>query len=138
MIKAPVWKDTVYRTTGDTLGYVVKVGGVTVWEDVAYRLPGNERIEIYMNRIAIDFMEGNLAFTTGLTSNPKEYVEFNLYRQTGGVLTLIETYGFLFSFTGEWNGSDKTLSNPIDGILDPRMLVPFTQYCASAKNITIG
>lgn len=128
MIKAPVWKDTVYRITGDTFDYAVKVGGVTVWTDVAYRLPGNERIEIYMNRIAADYMEGNLAFTTGLTSNPKEYVEFGLYRKAGDTLTLMETYGFLFSFEGEWNGETRMLSNPINGVLDSRMLMPFTAY----------
>ena len=137
MIKAPIWQETIYKTTGDTLHFVVKVGDDTVWDDVAYRYPDEARIMIYMNRIAQDYMEGNLAFVTGLTENPKEYMEFKLYKQVGGVLTLLETYGFLFSFTGEWNGGDKTLSNPIDGVLDPRMLVPFTQYCASATNITI-
>lgn len=138
MIKAPIWKDTIYQTTGETLPYVVKVGDETVWDDVAYRRPQDARIMIYMNRIAVDFMEGSLAFSTGLTANPGEYVEFKLYKRSGGVLSLLETYGFLFDFEGDWDGSDKTLSNPIDGILDSRMLIPFTQYCASAKNITIG
>lgn len=137
MIKAPIWKDTVYQITGDTLSYYVKVGDVTVWDDVAHRRPNDARIRIYMNRIAIDFMNGYLSFNTGLTQNTGEFVEFKLYAHAGGIGRLLETYQFLFSFDGEWNGEDKTLSNPIDGVLDPRMLVPFTQYCASATNITI-
>lgn len=128
MIKAPIWKDTVYQITGDTLSYYVKVGDVTVWDDVAHRRPNDTRIKIYMNRIAIDFMEGNLAFVTGLTENPKEFVEFKLYAHAGGIGRLLETYQFLFSFDGEWNGETKVLSNPINGIIDLRMLAPITVY----------
>lgn len=137
MIKAPIWKDTVYQAEGETLPYVVKVGNRTVWDDVAYKRPQDSHIMIYMNRIAVDFMEGSLAFSTGLTSNPGEYAEFKLYKNSGGNLSLLETYCFLFDFIGEWGGGDKTLSNPIDGVLDPRMIIPFTHYSESGTDITI-
>lgn len=136
MIKAPIWKDTVYQITGDTLSYYVKVGDVTIWDDVAHRRPNDARIMIYMNRIAIDFMEGNLAFTTGLTANPKEFMEFKLYAHVGGLGRLLETYQFLFTFDGEWGGETKVLSNPINGILDPRMLAPITVYSGETGQIT--
>lgn len=137
MIKTPIWKDTVYQAEGDTLPYVVKVGNRTVWDDVAYKRPQDSHIMIYMNRIAVDFMEGSLALSTGLTSNPGEYAEFKLYKNSGGALSLLETYCFLFDFIGEWEGGDKTLSNPIDGVLDPRMIIPFTHYSESGTDITI-
>lgn len=121
-IKAPIWQDIYYTTTAKTmLEYtLVKTNQEVVYTGRAYIRPGGTAISVNISKICQDYIKdtfSNVDFRTltGTTyEHPDSYVEFNLIDSNSN--QVLGTYGFVYDWSYEgWNGSARTVSNPING-----------------------
>ena len=119
--KAPIWQDIYYTSTTYTmLEYVInRTDQTVIYAGRAYQRPGGTGISINISKICQDYIKDtfngvdfrNLTGTTYV--HPEAYVEFELRTRNGG--TLLATYGFVYDWSYEtWNGSARTVSNPIN------------------------
>ena len=124
MVYAPIYKDTYYTASTETLTYTISTDGVTIFSGKAYRMPNADNIKININKICQDYLRQNIDnILTGSTSqtNYDACKNFVLKNATGGT---IETYRFLYDwdYTHTWNRSSVTiLSLPITGEYDSAM-----------------
>ena len=121
-IKAPIWQDIYYTsTTYSVLDYAVQiVGANTIYTGRAYQRPGANGISINISKICQDYIKDSFGDTdfrtlTGTTFlHRNSYVEFNLVNAANG--TVLGTYGFVYDWSYEnWDGSNRTVSSPING-----------------------
>ena len=119
--KAPIWQDIYYTSTTYTmLEYVInRTDQTVIYAGRAYQRPGGNGISINISKICQDYIKdtfSNVDFRTlvGLTYvHPEAYVEFELRERSSG--NLLNTYGFVYDWSYEgWNGSARTVSNPIN------------------------
>ena len=123
MVYAPIWKDTYYTTTANSLIYTINTDGVTIFSGKAYKMPGQSSLKININKVAQDYLRQDLdSILTGSTStiNGDACKNFVLKNATGGT---IETYRFLYDWDYDhtWSGQSATLSEPITGEYDTGM-----------------
>ena len=133
MVKKFIWEDTPYTYSGNTLEWYVTVAGEKVFESVSTSFPGESGLTIYVNRLIEDWYECE-PFDVANGMHDGNLLDVNLYDSTD---TLLESYRFIFSSDGEWDGGDVLLSEPINGHLDPRAKFFMTYYANSAKTINI-
>ena len=142
-IKAPIWKDVYYTTTSVTrLDYAVMVAsGNTIYTGRAYQRPGTNYISINISKICQDYIKDsfkavdfrNLTGTTYV--HPYSYVEFNLSNASNG--TVLATYGFVYDWSYEnWDGNNRTVSNPINNHTMTGMYSFNSTYTAAASGIS--
>lgn len=121
-VKAPIWQDIYYTSTAYTvLDYAVQIQGAnTIYTGRAYQRPGGNGVSINISKICQDYIKDSFTDTdfrnwTGNTYiHPNGYVEFNLLNASNG--TVLQTYGFVYDWSYEsWNGSTRSLYNPING-----------------------
>lgn len=119
-IKAPIWQDIYYTSTAYTmLEYIInRKDRVVIYAGRAYQRPGGNGISINISKICQDYIKDSFSEVdfrnlTGTTySHPESYVEFELRDMNGN---LLNTYGFVYDWSYEdWNGSPRTVSNPIN------------------------
>ena len=119
-IKAPIWQDIYYTSTTYTmLEYIInRKDGVVIYAGRAYQRPGGTGISINISKICQDYIKDSFSETdfrnlVGSTyAHPESYVEFELRDKNGN---LLNTYGFVYDWSYEnWNGSARTVSNPIN------------------------
>lgn len=117
----PIWQDAYYTSTAYTvLDYALQiVGDATIYTGRAYRRPGASAVTINISKICQDYIQDsfrevdfrNLLGATYV--HPGSYVEFNLINLENG--NVLATYGFVYDWSYEtWNGSARTVSNPIN------------------------
>lgn len=144
MVYAPIWKDTYYTTTAESLTYAIKdSGGNSLFLGHAVRFPGNATMDININNICRNYMSNDLpdsmltATASTSVTNTEACKEFKLYSGS----TLLETYRFLWDWSYEdWNGGSKSMSYPINGHNNGNMLV-FSSSVASnvvTNSVVIG
>ena len=140
--KAPIWQDIYYTSTTYTmLEYVInRTDQTVIYAGRAYQRPGGTGISINISKICQDYLKDtfdgvdfrNLTGTTYV--HPEAYVEFELRTRNGG--TLLASYGFVYDWSYEgWNGSARTLSNPINGHTVTGMYT-FNTSCSSAGTVS--
>ena len=136
MINAPIWKDTRYTGATDWLYFKVEDStGTTVYNGTAEPYPGQSGVSIYVNRLVADFLNAEINPTRdGVQSDPEACQQFTLKNESG---TTLETYKFLLSSAGDFTGSDKVLSCPVNGHMDPRMRVVYSRYSSASRTITM-
>lgn len=146
MIYNLAYKDVFYNTTADTFTYVIRLGDTGVFFATAVKSPGDEEISININRIVSQYLDTNMPdfrnYSNNVTKHGNGVLDFNLYQVTFNevtvagqttkvaVETLVETYRFLvgYDYGDTWNGGRKILSNPVNGVMDPRMKLFFSSY----------
>lgn len=118
--KAPIWQDIYYTSTAYTmLEYIInRKDGVVIYAGRAYQRPGGYGISINISKICQDYIKDSFSGTdfrnlVGSTyAHPESYVEFELRDMNGN---LLNSYGFVYDWSYEnWNGSARTVSNPIN------------------------
>lgn len=140
--KAPIWQDIYYTSTTYTmLEYVInRTDQTVIYAGRAYQRPGGTGISINISKICQDYLKDtfdgvdfrNLTGTTYV--HPEAYVEFELRTRNGG--TLLASYGFVYDWSYEgWNGSARTLSNPINDHTVTGMYT-FNTSCSSAGTVS--
>lgn len=127
-VYAPIYKDTIYTHQGEELFFRIESpqGNVLVEGEASTRPDGTAPL-VYMNRLCEPFLSMEIdPVNTGLTSQSGATRTFWLYNDLNDVI--IETYTFLRSYSGEWNNTDKMLSDPVRPSISKEMVVPFTAY----------
>lgn len=142
-IKAPIWKDIYYTsTTYSVLDYAVQiVGANTIYTGRAYLRPGASGISINVSKICQDYIKDSFRDTdfrtlTGQTYlHQDSYMELNLINMSNG--TVLATYGFVYDWSYEnWDGNNRTVSNPINGHNMTGMYSFNSAFVTSASGIT--
>lgn len=137
MTRNPIYKDTVYTSTESTLRYRIESPkGTVLLKGVASERPDGTPIEIYVNRLCEPFLSQSVKVEEGITTDPDAVRTFYLYNDLNN--TLLETYAFIRAYSGEWNGSDRILNDPIRPNVSHNMLLPFSAYLANGSDISIN
>lgn len=155
MIYNLAYKDIYYTATGETFTYVVRLGDTGVYFGTAVKSPEEDNITINIGNIVSQYLETRMLdfrnFHNNVTLHGNGTLDFDLYKVTFKDViidgqqtrvaeeTLVETYRFLvgWDYGDEWDGGDKVLSNPVNGVLDPRMKIFYSAYLNTASSITI-
>ena len=136
MVKAPIFKDTVYIYTGDTLTYsVISQDGDTIFNGRAYAAPNEDTIKININRICENYLD-NYDIEPILTGSSSQVVAYNAYKEftlkddSGNTL---ETYEFLYDYDYEvdFDTTGFVLSDPITDGSDGRSYNLYTVFDGS-------
>ena len=132
MVNSLIGTDVTYSAVTDSLRFKIEEsGGTVVYEGVAEPFPGESAVTLYINRLVADFIGCGWAPQTGVTTDGKMCKVFYLKNGSG---TTLETYRF---FNGYGDFSEGVASVPVNGHLDPRMLMPVSTHASSATTITI-
>ena len=148
--------DIFYHTSADTFTYTIRLDkGEAIYFGTAIKAPGERYIDINVSRIVSQYLDVNMPdfreFSNNVTLHGNGCLDFKLYQvsfnevtvdgQTTKVAeeTLVETYRFLYGFdySETWDGLERVLSNPINGVLDPRMKLFYTAYYPNASGVTL-
>lgn len=150
----PAYKDTFYEYSGNSLSFYIRMRQLpdeqydeeyrVIYEGKAYRNPDEPSIRININRIAKDYLENHIeALEWNDPLNPADrwlhihygsFVEFELFKSDG---TLLETYGILFAWDGDFDGSTKLLSDPIRPNISNETPLPFSVYSPNGDDFYI-
>ena len=139
-----IGSNAIYTASMQVFNYRVDVGGVTIYRGRAIASPSG-RATVNVSNIVEDYLNSE--------EFPKRNAEPVLYSEDGGYVkarlyrinadettTLVGEYGFLRSYDIDWSagiydsreevwtGQSITMSNPINGRLDPRMQQLYTVY----------
>ena len=143
-ITAPIWKDTYYTTTANTVNYSIRLDGETIFTGKGVKYPGADDMQLNINKICRNYLECDIAalLTTMPSSNtnlnhPNAQRTFNFY--TGS--TKVNDYVFYqdYSYTNDkpTTGSSIVVSNPINGHYVSGMLKVRT-YRGTSSYYTTG
>ena len=137
MTRNPIYKDTVYTSSGSTLNYRIESPqGTEILKGVASERPDGTPIEIYINRLCEPFLSQSVNVEEGIiTTDPDAVRTFYLYNDLNDVL--LEAYVFIRAYSGEWDGSNKILNDPIRPNVSHNMLLPFSAYLATGGDMPI-
>lgn len=135
-VYAPIYKDTIWTYDTPFIQYRIESPqGNVILEGRADTRPDGTPPTIYVNRLCEPFLAQELnPAESGLTLQPA-YREFYLYNDLNDAL--LETYGFLRMYSGDWAGEDKALSDPIKENVSKDMNLPFTVFKSDAGQIHI-
>ena len=148
--------DVFYRTTADTFTYTIRLSdGEAVYFGTAVKSPGSPYTEININRVASQYLDVDMPdfreYSNNVTLHGNGFLDFKLYQVTFNEVTiagqttkvatetLLETYRFLYGYDYQdsWDGGRKILSNPVNGVLDPRMKLFFSAYNSASTNVSV-
>lgn len=126
----PIWKDTLVTIGGAPyVDYSIYADGATgevIYTGRAYAMPGSNFVEIIPNSIIADYLEHSSPDWGGETTSLDNY-ERTFHISGGG-------YSQDLVFRNDWSYEDgydpqtMGLSFPIDGKVDPRQLLLYTEY----------
>ena len=131
-----IYKDYFYTASKASLEYYIVADGKVIFRGKSWRNPDTGLVKINIGDIVRDYMGFDLPDFRPLddvvTRQEDAYKVFELYDANG---VKIDEYKVLFDWYGEWNGEQKVLSNPIDGVLDPRMKILWTVFGPEAFDV---
>ena len=131
-----IYKDYFYTASKASLEYYIVADGKVIFRGKSWRNPDTGLVKINVGDIVRDYMHFDLPDFRPLddvvTRQEDAYKVFELYDANG---VKIDEYKVLFDWYGEWNGEQKVLSNPIDGVLDPRMKILWTVFGPDAFDV---
>lgn len=139
----PIWKDTFYTFTADTLTYYVTKGDEdTIYTGKAYRFPDADEGRVQINRIAENYLStflpplSTVSATTTFTHSDA-CGQFKLYNASGD--TLLGTYDFVWNweYDNETFSQNTPLSCPVDGKYATNQFEFATTYHTSKEVKTV-
>lgn len=143
------YRDAVFASTADTLEYVIKRGGDTVFRGLARKAPGAEYAYIPVGEICRGYLNNPLPsdfdqLNDYIMKQLNAWASFELYSvDKTTIWTGPEThiddvtenpegvFNFLLNweYVGDsWDGERRVLSDPINGRIDPRMRFVYTEF----------
>lgn len=134
MVYAPIYKDTYYVTTADTLTYTIELDGGVIYSGRAVKFPDADNLRININKVCNNYLESDMSelfdSESSYTINLNACRVFDL--KNGNGVTL-QQYTFLFDYDygHNWSGGETTLSEPVNGHFVSGMLKPKTNVTAS-------
>jgi len=139
MIAQPIWRDTYYTTTADTLSYRILLGGGLIYSGRAVIKPGADELRININKVCRNYLDSDIAelldTTAATVTNYNACRTFELTDDSGNTL---ETYTFLYDYDYDdsWSGENKVMSNPVNGHYIDGMLKPKTSVSGTTVTTT--
>lgn len=141
------YQDVFYKTAADTMEYVIKQGDTYIFRGIAVKAPGADYAYIDVGKICRQYLDNNLPdfrdFNDQITHLPNALQKFTLSSVqhiiiwTGADTYLDdvteqveEIYSFLFNWDYEGTAYNEgmPLSDPVNGHMDCRMKLIYTQY----------
>lgn len=123
----PIWKDTYYTTSADSLNYELRIGGSVIFSGRAYKAPDKEQLKIKLNGIVSNYLFQELPISeTDLAINgyESENYEYDMSGKCAVTVALYNTdtnsslanYPFYYdySYTPEEDEGVVSLSWPIN------------------------
>lgn len=146
------YSDAFFASSADTMEYVIKQGDTYIFRGIAVKAPGADYAYIDVGKICRQYLDNNLPdfrdFNDQITRLPNAFQKFTLSSVqhiiiwTGADTYLDdvteqveEIYNFLFNWDYEGTGADNEgmpLSDPVNGHMDCRMKLIYTQYGETA------
>jgi len=124
----PIWYDTFYSSTADTLVYKIMLEGETIFSGKAVKYPDAERVEININKICRNYLESDIAEMLDVMPDVRESENnrlsqrtFNLYVNDVNVMD----YMFYLDYSYDWTkgmSGEINVSAPINGHYVPGMM----------------
>ena len=138
----PVWEDTYYETSAETLDFRIKLDGVKIYDGYAEAFPDGKPIRVYVNRIAGDYLY-NGEFNPSQTgmqadSGASAVLTLTELRESGGTVTEGTVLGSITVFYGFKDAREGLISDPVNGRADARMFLPLSAFFTSGTTITIN
>lgn len=119
MVTAPIYKDTIYIYTGDTLTYRIILEGNTIFNGRAYAAPGEGTIGININRVCENYLDNNEIepLLNGTSQTVTARTACRLFYLVDASGMTIESYRFLYNYDydGNFTPEGMMLSDPITG-----------------------
>lgn len=144
-MKAPIWKDTYFTSSAESITYTIKDGATPIFIGKAVKLPGAANLEINVSEICKNFMNNDLPDFSQVTANTQYSNSAackTFYIYVDDSVAAAENYTFLWDWSyQDWNGSSKSMSSPINGHYNENMLIFSTtvsQYNEVVNRITFG
>lgn len=141
------YQDVFYKTAADTMEYVIKQGDTYIFRGIAVKAPGADYAYIDVGKICRQYLDNNLPdfrdFNDQITRLPNALQKFTLSSvQHNTIWTGADTYlddvteqveeiySFLFNWDYEGTAGNEgmPLSDPVNGHMDCRMKLIYTQY----------
>lgn len=136
----PIWKDYfVSLGTGDSAAYTIRDNeGNIIYSGIAYRRPDDEEITIKVNDICANYLSQQLPTLTaeGYTVVDTLGNLFYVYDAAGTEVASVE-FWYNWSYDYQWDNTMKVASMPINGVVDIRQPLLYTEFGAMVINITI-
>ena len=127
-IYGPVWKDTYYTTSADSVFFRIDLEGDTVYSGRAVKYPDAEELKININKICRNYLESDIEelltlMPSTLTSqlHPHEQRTFTLYVDDVNVQDYVFYQDYSYN-DDKPIGGNINISNPINGHYVPGML----------------
>lgn len=118
MVTNPIWKDTEYTTSADTLTYTIRVDGTPIFMGRAFKYPDADNLVININRVCQNYLSNELPevfpaiSSTTTYYNTDAYRDFVLYDSNG---VQLETFRFYYDWSYDDAFSSDTRSSTING-----------------------
>lgn len=130
----PIWKGyTVSKQTkDDSLSYIIKCDGATIYAGKAYKRPGASDISFNIGDVCAPFLSSNAEIATAATG----FMAINEMQRTFVVEDLSGSVLATVDFTNDWSYSNKLpnklyAADPVRAVVDPRQLLLASMYEAS-------
>ena len=141
------YSDAFFASSADTMEYVIKQGDTYIFRGIAVKAPGADYAYIDVGKICRQYLDNNLPdfrdFNDQITRLPNALQKFTLSSVqhiiiwTGADTYLDdvteqveEIYSFIFNwdYEGTADNEGMPLSDPVNGHMDCRMKLIYTQY----------
>lgn len=101
MIVAPIWKDTYYTTTADTLNYRILLDGEEIYAGKAVKYPDADELKINMNKVCSNYLESDIDELLNRMSVEPDFVTEPGVRQFDLEVdgTVVENYMFVYDWS---------------------------------------
>lgn len=141
------YQDVFYTSSASTLEYVIKLGNEYIFRGLAVRGPEDCFAYINVGEICRQYLSNSIPDFTDFSNNRvvqnKMVLTFGLYAvlidrdytcpeewEDIVVEEFLEDYTFLYNwdYEGLWDGTDRVISDPVNGHLDCRMKAMLTEF----------
>ena len=145
MVYNPIYRNTYYTTTADTLYYRIMLDGEEIYAGKAVKYPDADEMQINLDKICRNYLSSDIQdLLTDLPTNTTRQYNSNAQRQfefyIGTADTAAETYMFYndYSYNTDKNITGTVItSNPINGHYVPGMLKVCTTRITNSSAPTV-
>lgn len=114
----PIYKDTIFEYTGNTLEYSIDMNGLTIFQGKAYIAPGDDSIKININRICENYLNNDAVdeiLVNRIFGSQTAYDAFKTFTIKDSSGNTLETYDFLYyyDYENDLDMGDPYLNDPI-------------------------
>lgn len=135
----PIWKDYyVNLGTAESVQFRILVGGDVIYTGKAFKRPGQSTNQIRINDICADYLQYTFPELVGTTFTGGEHITFVVQINNGYWSTVASIqFDNDWSYDYDYNPATMGMSFPVNGHIDIRQWILFSEYEESAISATI-